>query len=96
MMIEQDLAEWRAAGLKAGELYANDLAGGAHGRNMFDGASQRLVGMLGQSLEGEAQSLHEQGVPDEMIREYAKAAVEGMMVRLHAIRMSQTSKGMPN
>lgn len=85
-MTDEDRAEWRSAGLKAGELYADELSGALQGRTIDDADGRVLTEMLGVSLQGEALRLREQGLLEELIEEYTKAAVEAVLLRMYAIR----------
>ncbi|WP_156399135.1 hypothetical protein [Methylobacterium sp. Leaf466] len=92
MVTEQDLAEWRTAGLKAGDLYGDELANALTGRSVEDADVQNLFEALGVSLQEEAQHLREREVPEDLIEEYTKAAVERVMLRMHAIRVAAENK----
>lgn len=93
MVTEQDITEWRTAGLKAGDLYGDELANALAGRSVEDADVQNLFEALGVSLQEEAQRLRERAVPEELIEEYTKAAVERVMLRMHAIRVAAGNEG---
>jgi hypothetical protein len=88
MVTDQDITEWRTAGLKAGDLYGDELANALTGRSVEDADVQNLFEALGVSLQEEAQRLREQEVPEDLIEEYTRAVVEKVMLRMHAIRVA--------
>ena len=88
MVTEQDFADWRAAGLKAGDLYGDELANALTGRGVEDADVQNLFEALGVGLQEEAKHLREREVPEDLIEEYTRAAVERVMLRMHAIRVA--------
>lgn len=89
-MTEADRAQWRSAGLKADEIYADDLGSLMQGREDEDVQIQRLIELLGVNLQGEAQRLRENATPEELIEEYTRAAVESVMLRMQALRVAAT------
>lgn len=89
-MTDKDRIQWRAAGLRSGELYADELSGSLQGRTVDDAEVRALTEMLGVSLQGEALRLREQGLPEELIEDYTKAAIEAVMLRMYAIHSTST------
>ncbi|WP_264048440.1 hypothetical protein [Methylobacterium flocculans] len=85
-MTEADRAEWRAAGLRAGAVYGDDLAVLMHGRDAGDAQVRNLMEVLSLNLRAEAQRLRGLEVSEELIDEYARAAVESVMLRMQALR----------
>ncbi|GJD74114.1 hypothetical protein [Methylobacterium goesingense] len=84
-MTDADHGQWRAAGLKAGELYGEDLATLVQGKSVGDAQVQNLIELLGVNLQGKAKRLREMEIPEELIEEYTRAAVESVMLRMHAL-----------
>ncbi|WP_156376076.1 hypothetical protein [Methylobacterium sp. Leaf117] len=78
-----DRAEWRAQGLKAGDDYGSELAALARG-DVGDLQFQDLVASMGVKLREEAQRLRDMATPEELIEEFTRAAVERVMLRMHA------------
>jgi len=87
-MTDAERNRWRAAGLKAGELYGEELATLMHGKSVGDAQVQNLIDLLGGNLQGEAQRFRETGIPEELIEEYTRAAVESVMLQMHTLRVA--------
>lgn len=85
-MTDADRAEWRSAGLRTGSAYWDDLAVLMHGRGTGDAPLRNLMEILSLNLRAEAQRLRGLGVGEELIEEYTRAAVETVVLRIHALR----------
>jgi hypothetical protein len=53
-MTDADRARRRDAGLKAGDLYGEDLPTIVHGKSVGDTQVQNLIDLMGVNLQGEA------------------------------------------
>ena len=85
-MTEADRAKWRAAGLRTGVAYGDDLAVLMRGRDAGEAHLQNFLEVLSLNLRAESQRLRGLEVREELIEEYARAVVETVMLRMHALR----------
>ena len=85
-MTDAERTEWRAKGLRAGKTYGDDLAVQAQDCGVGDPQVQNRVAAIGTNLQAEAQRLRDLAIPEELIEEYTRAAVEGVMLRMHALK----------
>lgn len=65
------------------------------GKSLGDTQVQNLIELLGVNLQGEAQRLWKMQIPDELLEEYTRAAVESVMLQMHALRTATDAASEP-
>jgi len=87
-MDDQEQEEWRSAGLRAGERYANEIAKALF-QDDADGASgQRLIAMLSDSVREQCAKLRARDIAEPLIQEYGHALIESVTRRLRELAAS--------